>query len=153
MGLRIANRPVTDTEGFVSGTVTKAEFGTATEVVKRAKDDFDGRTYERFELSFDVEGVTGTIHMNLYTGTALNGPMAETGKGKAKKPVFNRISSVAISLGLVTPKELEGTISEEVKERVEVGLLALVGKRVKFKLGRVEGKQLTVPVPDTIKLV
>ena len=153
MGLRIANRPTTDASGFVTATVSKAEFGTTTEVIKHAKDDHDGRTYERFEMVFDVQGMTGPITMTLYTGTVLNGPIAETGRGKTKKAVYNRLTTVAIGFGFVTPKDLEGTITEAIKERVEAGLTSLVGRRVAFKLGRVEGKALTVPVPESVKLL
>lgn len=152
MGLRVANRPLQDAQGFVTATVSKAEFGTATEVVKRAKDDVDSRTYERFELGLDADGTSGTIHMTLFTGVTLNGPIDETGKGKTKKTVYNRLSSICLSLGLAKAEELTGVISEEVKERVEVALLALPGTRVKFKLGKIEGKTLAVPVPDSIVL-
>lgn len=152
MGLRTANRPIVDANGFVKATISKAEFGTATETVKRAKDDVDSKTYERFELTFDAEGTTGPIHMTLFTGVVLNGPISETGRGKAKKPVYNRLTTIALSLGLVKPEELSGVISKEVEERVEVGLLGLVGKAVKFKMGRIEGKALQVPVPDSIVL-
>ena len=150
MGLRTANRPVVDSDGFVKAKVSKAEFGTATETVRRAKDDVDSRTYERFELGLDAEGTTGVIHMTLFAGVVLNGPISETGKGKTKKVLYNRLTSVALSLGLVKPEDLAGTISDATKEAVETGLLGLVGKSVKFKLGRVEGKALTVPVPDSI---
>ena len=153
MGLRIANRPTTDASGFVTATVSKAEFGTMVEMKRHSKDDLDPLPYERFELEFSVEGTTGPITMNLYTGTVLNGPIAETGRGKTKKAVYNRLTTVAIGFGFVTPKDLEGTITEAIKEKVETGLTSLVGRRVAFKLGRVEGKALTVPVPESVKLL
>ena len=89
--------------------------------------------------------------MKIYAGTALNGMLDEVGKGKTKKPIYNRISTIALGLGLVTPEELEGIISPEVMARVQKGLEDLEGDTLKFKLGKVEGKNLTVPIPDTIR--
>lgn len=151
MGLRAANRPLLDKDGNATGIVTRSEFGKGVEVVTRSRDDVDSREYERFELEIAVEGTGGVIPMKIYAGTALNGVLDEVGKGKAKKPLYNRISTIAIGLGLVTPDELEGVISDDVMSRVQKGLEGLEGDKLKFKLGKVEGKNLTVPIPDTIR--
>ncbi len=153
MGLRAANRPLLDKDGFATGIVTRSEFGKGVEVVTRSRDDVDSREYERFELEIAVEGTGGVIPMKVYAGTALNGVLEEVGKGKAKKPLYNRISTLAIGLGLVTPEELEGVIDQDVMDRVQKGLEGLEGDKLKFKLGKVEGKALTVPIPDTIRRV
>ena len=155
MGLRIANQPLTDPNGYVTATVTKAEFGKGVRITKRAKDDIDDDTYDRFEIFFAVEGRTGPIEMKYYTGDQINGPKGEKsgGKGKPKIPIFNRITHLAIGFGLVTAKDMCGDITEAMRAKVEAGLLESVGKKVQFKLGRLEGKALTVPVPDSFKLV
>lgn len=153
MGLRTANRPLLDADGFATGLVTRSEFGKGVEVITRSRDDVDSREYERFELEIAVDGTGGVIPMKIYAGTALNGVLEEVGKGKTKKPVYNRISTLALGLGLATPDELEGVISPDVVDRVSEGLQGLEGEKLKFKLGKVEGKNLTVPIPDTIRKV
>ncbi len=153
MGLRVANRPITDAEGFAVAVVIRAEFGKGTEMVRKSKDDVDVREYERFELELGVEGTGGVIPMTIFTGTTLNGVLDEIGKGKAKKLVYNRLSAIALGLGIVEPEELEGVIEPEVVERVQKSLIDLEGQRVKFKLGKIEGRALLVPVPDSLRLI
>lgn len=157
MGLRAANRPLLDKDGYATGLVTRSEFGKGVEVITRSRDDVDSREYERFELEIAVEGTGGVIPMKVYAGTALNGVLDEVavgkGKDKGQKPVYNRISTLAIGLSLATPEELEGVISPEVMDRVQKGLIELEGDKLKFKLGKVEGKNFTVPIPDTIRRI
>lgn len=151
MGLRAANRPLLDSEGFATATVTKSEFGKGSQTVKTSRDDVDVREYERFELDLAVDGTAGLIPMSVYAGTALNGPLEEVGRGKAKKVVYNRISAIALGLDIVKPEDLEGVIDPDLIVRVQAELLKLEGERVKFKLGKVEGRNLAVPVPDSIR--
>lgn len=151
MGLRAANRPLLDAEGFAIGVVVRSEFGKATQTIKASRDDVDVREYERFELDIAVDGTAGVIPMSVYAGTALNGPLEEVGRGKTKKVVYNRISALALGLGIVKPEDLEGVIDPDLIVRVQAELLKLEGERVKFKLGKVEGRNLAVPVPDSIR--
>ena len=151
MGLRAANRPLLDSEGFATATVVRSEFGKGSQTVKTSRDDVDVREYERFELDVMVDGTAGLIPMSIYAGTALNGPLEEVGRGKTKKVVYNRISAIALGLGIVKPEDLEGVIDPSLIERVQGELLKLEGDRVKFKLGKVEGRNLAVPVPDSIR--
>lgn len=153
MGLRAANRPLLDSEGFATATVVRSEFGKGSQTVKTSRDDVDVREYERFELDVMVDGTAGLIPMSIYAGTALNGPLEEVGRGKTKKVVYNRISAIALGLGIVEPEDLEGVIDPSLIERVQGELLKLEGGRVKFKLGKVEGRNLAVPVPDSIRRV
>lgn len=153
MGLRSANRPILDSDGYVTAIVTSAVFGTGVDTRKRARADGDTVEYERFELSLAVEGTAGLIPMTVYTGTALNGILEYSGRGKTRKPVYNRVSTLALNLGFATPDELEGTIPESVTSRIQESLLNLEGEKVRFKLGKVEGKHLMVPIPDTIRRV
>lgn len=153
MGLRSANRPILDSDGYVTAIVTSAVFGKGVDTRKRARDDVDTVEYERFELSLAVEGTAGLIPMTVYTGTALNGILEYSGRGKTRKPVYNRVSTLALNLGFATPDELEGTIPESVTSRIQESLLNLEGEKVLFKLGKVEGKHLMVPIPDTIRRV
>ena len=153
MGLRAANKPITDADGYATATVTRSEFGTGIETVQKSKDDIDAREYERFELGLAVDGTAGLIPMTIFAGTALNGVLEESGRGKNKKPLYNRITSIVLGLGLATPAEVEGSISPEVVERVQKGLTDLEGDRLKFKLGRVEGRPLPVPIADSIRRV
>lgn len=153
MGLRVANRPVLDAEGYATAIVARSEFGKGVETVRKSKDDVDTREYERFELELLTDGTAGTIPMTIFTGTTLNGVIDETGRGKTKKSVYNRLTSIALGLGLVSAEEVEGTIEPEVVERVQAALVALEGEKVQFKLGKVEGRALTVPIPDTLKLI
>lgn len=153
MGLRAANRPLLDSEGFATATVVRSEFGKGSQTVKTSRDDVDVREYERFELDVMVDGTAGLIPMSIYAGTALNGPLEEVGRGKTKKVVYNRISAIALGLGIVKPEDLEGVIDPSLIERVQGELLKLEGDRVKFKLGKVEGRNLAVPIPDSIRRV
>ena len=153
MGLRVANRPSTDTAGFATAVVIRSEFGKGSETVRKSKDDVDVREYERFELELGVEGTGGVIPMTIFTGTTLNGVLDEIGKGKTKKQVYNRLSAIALGLGIVQAAELEGAIEPEVVERVQKSLIELEGQKVQFKLGKVEGRSLLVPVPDSLRLV
>lgn len=153
MGLRAANRPLLDPEGFATATVVRSEFGKGSQTVKTSRDDVDVREYERFELDVMVDGTAGLIPMSIYAGTALNGPLEEVGRGKTKKVVYNRISAIALGLGIVKPEDLEGVIDPALIERVQGELLKLEGDRVKFLLGKVEGRNLAVPVPDSIRRV
>jgi len=142
-----------DSEGFATATVVRSEFGKGSQTVKTSRDDVDVREYERFELDVMVDGTAGLIPMSIYAGTALNGPLEEVGRGKTKKVVYNRISAIALGLGIVKPEDLEGVIDPSLIERVQGELLKLEGDRVKFKLGKVEGRNLAVPVPDSIRRV
>lgn len=153
MGLRVANKPVLDSENYATATVVRSEFGKGTETIRRGKDDVDTREYERFELEFAVDGTAGLIPMTVFTGTSLNGVLEESGRGKTKKAVYNRLTTICLGLGLVKPSEVEGTIALDVVERVQDALVKLEGDRVRFKMGKVEGRSLTVPVPDTIERV
>ena len=153
MGLRSANRPILDSAGYVTAIVTSAVFGKGVDTRKRSRDDVDTVEYERFELGVAVEGTAGLIPMTVYTGTALNGILEYSGRGKTRKPVYNRVSTLALNLGFATPDELEGTIPESVTSRIQESLLNLEGEKVRFKLGKVEGKHLMVPIPDTIRRV
>ena len=110
MGLRAANRPLLDSEGFATATVVRSEFGKGSQTVKTSRDDVDVREYERFELDVMVDGTAGLIPMSIYAGTALNGPLEEVGRGKTKKVVYNRISAIALGLVIVKPEDLEGVI-------------------------------------------
>ncbi len=150
MGLRAANRPIVDAEGFATGVVTKAGFNMFTRTVKHGRDDVDVEEFERFELAIQVAGTAGPIVMHVYAGSALNGILEETGRGKTKRPVYNRLSAMALSLGLTTPEELEGVIDPAVIARIQTGLENLEGDKLKFKLGKVEGRNLMVPIPDTL---
>ena len=151
MGLRAANRPVLDSDGYATAVVTRSEFGKGTQTVKSSRDDVDVREYERLELDLAVDGTAGPIQMSIYAGTALNGPLEEVGRGKAKKAVYNRLTSIALGLEIIEPKDVEGIIEPEIIERVEKALLDLEGTKVRFKLGKVEGKSLAYPVPDSIR--
>ena len=153
MGLRSANRPVQDVDGYVTATVTSAKFGKGADTKRHARDDVDTVEYERFELGLAVRGTTGLIMMTVYTGIALNGILEYAGRGKARKPVYNRVSTLALNLGMVSPEELDGTIADDVIARVQESLLNLEGDELKFKLGKIEGKHLLIPIPDTIRRI
>lgn len=153
MGLRVANRPLLDSENFATATIVRSEFGKGVQTVRNGKDDIDTREYERFELELAVDGTAGLIPMTVFAGSALNGIIEETGRGKSKKPVYNRLTTICLCLGIVTPDEVEGIIAPEVVERVQDALVKLEGDRVRFKLGKVEGRALTVPVPDTFERI
>lgn len=151
MGLRAANRPLLDENEYATATVVRAEFDKGVHTVKLSRDDIDTREYERFGLDLEVDGTAGVIKMQVFAGVNLNGPIDTVGRGKSAKAVYNRLTSICLGLGIVQPDELKGVIGPDLIERVQDDLLKLKGSRIKFKLGRVEGKSLSIPVPDTIK--
>lgn len=153
MGLRLANRPLLDSGGYATGIVTRSEFGHGQQTVKVSRDDIDVRSYERYELDLAVDGTTGVIPMSVYAGVNLNGDYETQGRGKTAKRVYNRLTAICLGLGLVKPEELEGVVDSTLVDRVQDGLLKLEGAKVKFQLGKVEGKNLAIPVPDSIRRV
>jgi len=153
MGLRVANRPIINEDGYTTATIVGCKFGKGVETIKKSRDDIDTREYERFELTVEMDGTSGPISTTIFTGTSLNGVIDEVGRGKAKKSVYNRLTSIALGLNLVSVNELSGKISQEICERVEESFLSIQGLRVQFKLGKIEGRSLAVPIPDTIKLI
>ena len=153
MGLRLANRPLLDAEGFATGIVVRSEFGQGTQTVKASRDDIDVRTYERYELDLAVDGTAGVIPMSLYAGVNLNGDFEMQGRGKTAKRVYNRLTAICLGLGIVKAEELEGVADASLVDRVQNDLLKLEGTKVKFQLGKVEGRNLAVPVPDSLRRV
>ena len=153
MGLRLANRPLVDNEGYATAIVTRSEFGHGTQTVKASRDDIDVRNYERYELDLAVDGTAGVIPMSVYAGVNLNGDYETQGRGKTAKRVYNRLTAICLGLGIVKPEELEGVVDLALVDRVQADLLKLEGAKVKFRLGKVEGRNLAVPVPDTIRRV
>ena len=149
MGLRAANKPLLDSEGFALGLVVKSEFNTAKQEIRVSKDDIDVREYERYELTLLVTGTVKDIQISLFAGSVLNDAIEY--KGVKKIPVYNRLTSLALSLDIVETDELKNSIDAEIVKRVEKSLLDLAGKKLKFKLGKFEGKALTVPVANTFK--
>lgn len=153
MAIRAANKPVL-TDGYATAIVTKVSEGTGYDTKKRAKDaDGEVESYERFEVSMAMDGTTGPIRVEVFVGTTLNGAIGTTGKGKNAKPVYNRLSQLVMGLGVVTATDLEGVISGETLERVEKALHELEGAKLRFKLGKVEGRPLPVPILDTVERV
>lgn len=155
MGLRQANSPILDKAGYVTAVVVRTGFGKGIVHEKKGKDDFDVREYEQYEIEFAVDGTVSPIKMNINSGTTLNKSLpVDVGPGKRKpaKPVYNRLTTIALALGFVQPEELE-SITPDLISRVEQSLLSLEGAKVQFRLGKVEGRTLTYPVPDSLRIV
>jgi hypothetical protein len=152
MGLRVANRPLLDAQNRATGVIVRTGFAKAIKTVRTGKDDIDSIEYERFELEMSVDGTASPISMVIFAGSTLNGAIDTVGRGKAQRNVYNRLTSIAIGLEIVAPEEVAGVIGEEVMRRVETALLGLEGAKVTFRLGKVEGKNLLIPVPDSLRL-
>jgi hypothetical protein len=152
MGLRVANRPLLDAQNRATGVVVRAGFGKGSKTIRNGRDDIDSIEFERFELEMVVDGTSAPISMTIYAGSVLNGVIDSVGRGKAQRNIYNKLTSIALGLEIVAPVEVEGVIGEEVMRRVETALLGLEGTKVTFRLGKVEGKNLLIPVPDSLRL-
>jgi hypothetical protein len=147
MGIRAANKPQLDNEGFAQAKVTSVAFGEGTTKGK----DGDVEVYERLEIGLEMNGTLSPIKTKVYLGTTLNDATPD----KKGELVYNRLTRLCLALGLVEKGELVD-LSEDTAKRVEAGLQALEGQLVAFKLGAVPGRSLPVPILesfDTVQVV
>ena len=148
--LRRANRPALDAEGYAHGIVVKSDQGVGIAQHKGARDDVDEQTYDRFELTIQADGTVKPVEMRVFLGTVLNpDPINQKGRGKKVVNVYNRFTTVALSLGLVTEKEL-ATLTDKTVEKVEKAFLNLEGEKVRFRVGLQNGLYVPDPSPSSM---
>ena len=127
--MRAANRPKL-TDGRIHGIIVKSEQGTGIRQSKRSRDEVDEQEYDRYEVTVQVEGVTGPIEMRMFVGTVLNpDPVNTKGRGKKVVRTYNQLTTLCLALGLVTEEELAG-LNEDTIERVETAFLDLEGEKI-----------------------
>ena len=156
MGIRVkaANRVQVNTDGYATGTFVEIREGKGKTLVQKSKSDVDERVYDRFEFVLVADGTVAPIEMVLFTGTTLNHePHDFVGRGRQRKPIYNRLTTFCLALGILKSDELSTDISPSVVDRVAAALNDLEGERVRFKLGQVEGKMITVPRLETFELI
>jgi hypothetical protein len=144
MGLRKANNPQLNDDGEATAKITKVQFGQGTS--KGADGDLE--TYDRLEISLEMNGTVAPIKTVVFTGVTLNEPT----KGKKGELTYNRLTRLALALGLVEKGELKDLNDDTIK-RVEDGLQALEGRLVSFKLGMQAGRNLPVPILESFDTV
>ena len=152
--MRRANRPATDESGWATGIVVSCEEGTAVQQTKTSRDDIDDQTYAVYNLTVAADSVTGDpINMRLQTGTTLNDePQDQKGRGKQTVNIYNRLTHLVLSLGLLKETDLK-TLSDQAIEKLEKEFLNLEGTKVKFKLAKIKGKNFHVIDYRNIKIV
>lgn len=144
MGIRAANKPVTDDEGFVTAKVTRVVFGEGTTKGK----DGEVEVYDRLEISLEMSGTVSPIKTTVFTGTVLN----DATPGKGGKSQYNRLTRLSLALGLVKESDLKD-IKPATMQACEDGLQALEGQLVSFKMGVQPGRSLPVPILETFDKV
>ena len=156
MGIRVkaANRVQENSDGYATGLFVEIREGKGIATVKKSKTDIDERHYERFEFVLEVDGTVSPIEITVFTGTNLNHiPQDYVGRGRQRKPVYNRLTTFCLALGLLKYDELNTDITPDIVDRVTESLNNLEGERVRFKLGQVEGKSITAPRLETFELI
>ena len=156
MGIRVkaANRVQENSDGYATGIFVEIREGKGKTLVQKSKTDIDERHYERFEFVLEVDGTVSPIEMVVFTGITLNHePHDYVGRGRQRKPVYNRLTTFCLALGLLRHDELNTDITPVIVERVTESLNNLEGERVRFKLGQVEGKSITAPRLETFELI
>ena len=152
--MRRANRPASDSAGWATGVVTSCVEGTGISQNKKSRDDIDEQEYARYELTIAADSVTGDpILMTLYTGTSLNDePLDQKGRGKQVINIYNRLTHLVLSLGLIKESELKG-LTDEALAKIEAEFLKLEGAKVKFKLAKIKSTNLHTIDYRNIKIV
>lgn len=139
--IRVANRPNTDTKGFVTGVLKKVILGEGVRREKKGRDTNEIK-YDRYEFKFEVEGRTGEpFEIELFTGTVLNDePVKTLGKTRGKKEqqnVYNRFTTVCLALKLISKEDLENMnltearlndIADRLKDIRDLSVIIKVGK-------------------------
>ena len=154
------NRPVIDDEGFTLAQVAATRIGQGVDKTPR-KDEhgdlMDPITWDRFELDLVMQGVTKPIDRTIHAGVRLAPKGTIKAVGGKEKEGYNRLTTIALRLGIVSESDVEtgnDPISDETIERLERALLNdLPGKWVRFKLGKqkVSSGSILVPMLDTLE--
>jgi hypothetical protein len=118
-----ANRPILDSEGYVTATLTDITETT-----------FESEDSERNQLLFDfiVEGSKKPINMKLWSGLTISSDKNWV-RSKNAKPEYSKLTQISLVLGLFSEAELienDSKIAESLGDNLE----ALKGSKVKFKL-------------------
>jgi len=134
---KLANKPVTDDNGYVSAELICVEFQDSDE------NDFE---QEQFCFNFNVPGSQKDILMRLWTGTKINPDKFTEGK----KSNYNKLTRVCLALGLIDPASLPNVSAEECQA---IDLEGLAGSKVKFKLQKsIKAKGLNVIDIDSLAM-
>jgi len=152
--LRRANRTIIGEDGLASATLKKVSLGTGYKKETKGKRSFEECEYERYEFYFEVQGVTGDyLDVKLYTGTVINDEPVRTlgkGRGKAEKTLYNRFTTLCLSLGLIKEKELQ-TINNAQLQKLEDDLNDLKNTSVKVKIEKNEDGYYQID-PASVKI-
>ena len=156
--VRIANRPVLDEQGYATGILKNVNLGEGTRIEKKGR-NVDHTKYDRYEFTFEIEGKTGEpLEIKLHTGTVLNDEpvkiLAKTRGKKEQQKIYNRFTSICLSLGVISIGELERSdITTSKLEDIELQLKNLHELPVKVKMGKNDEGYWVVDPQNITKLL
>ena len=153
--LRRANRPILDDKGYATG-ILKSVIANVGIKEERKGRDIEEIEYQRYIFLFHVVGIVGDIEMQLMTGTVINDePPHIIAKGRGTKkenPVYNRLTTACIGLGLISEKELS-TIDDKRLGEIEKALEQIKDIPTSFKIVRNEKTGFLNIDPRSIKII
>jgi len=125
MSIRLANRPVTDEQGYVTGTLLSIEETT----IQRSNPDPETgeiKTQEQYCFTFGCEGRTGPINIKLWTGRNIDDTPDDQGR-------YNKLTTILLKTGLLTEAELKTPDKIDLSELSD-RFLALAGQDIRFRV-------------------
>ncbi len=141
---KIANKPVTDSQGFCKGTI-QSILEIEERIEKQGKKDI--KFAAQFEITLISDGSAKSITHKIWCGQNINSEKftnQETGDCD-----YNRLTRLCLNLGLVKESDL-ATIKDDKLPDLE----SLEGQKVKFKLEPSKKNQLFSVIDiSTIQLV
>ena len=157
MALRKAIRPIADSKGFFTGTITSFELKDFTqEIVDEETGEIASRDYTSYVLELDINSNgPKPIQLNERMGEVLNPvPVKEYGVnrgGKDHKRVYNKFTTTCVALDLLKVESIDD-MSEKDYEKFDDSITGLVGRQVKLKLSRNKKNYFEMDI-STLRLI
>lgn len=142
---RLANCPVTDSEGYCTAEIADITY------LEDGESEYSG---EQFLFDFITPGIQRPINLKVWTGVKINPERYQINGSKTKE--LNKLTRVCLAVGLVTETDLKTIANEADLDKLAIGekLEALKGQQVRFKLLKAaKGKGLSQIDLDTLQLV
>lgn len=123
MSIKLANRPITDENGYTKGTLLSIE---ETAIQRGDPETGEVKTQEQYCFTFACDGRTGPINIKLWTGKNIDDSKDDKGR-------LNKLTTILIKTGLLTEaalKNLESIDLSDLSDR----FLALSGQDMRFRV-------------------
>lgn len=135
---KVANKPSTDDQGFVTGTIKSV-----LEIDERSEKQGRKEVHyaSQFEFHIVSEGTQKTLTFKVWTGQNLNSDRFTTDE-ESKTEDYNRFTRLCLQLGLIKESDLDNLDKIELPD-----LDVLEGTQIKFKLVK-SRKNPSLSIPD-----